>query len=296
METDLLRTFATVAHTRSFTATARELGYVQSTVSGHLQTLEKLLGVRLLDRLSTGAVLTEAGARLLVYATQMLDLETRLADEVPAPEAEPTGQVRLIAPESLCAYRLPALLAKLRTASPGVRLTLAPGGTAHALQSVRTGQSEVALLLESTMAAKDLHLEAVGTEDLTLLAAPDFGLPQGAVTWAQLAEHDVFLLEDGCSYSDEVARKLLNVGQPDSRRIRFGSVEAVKRCVAAGLGWAVLPATTAMEEVQAGTLVVASGPLPPIPRVHLVTHPERTLSPAVHAALSHLRDLWAPLR
>ncbi|MCY7413737.1 MAG: LysR family transcriptional regulator [Salinibacterium sp.] len=296
METDLLRTFATVARTGSFTATARELGYVQSTVSGHLQTLEKRLGVRLLDRLATGAVLTEAGARLLGYAIQMLDLETRIADEVPAPEGEPAGQVRLIAPESLCAYRLPALLAKLRTARPGVRLTLAPGGTAHALQSVRTGECEVALILENTMAAEDLRLEAVGTEDLTLVAAPDFGLPHGAMTWAQLAEHDVLLLEDGCSYSDDVARNLLNVGQPDSRRIRFGSVEAVKRCVAAGLGWAVLPATTAAEEVQAGTLVAVSGPLPPIPKVHLVTHPERTVSPAVQAVLDQLRSLWAPIR
>ncbi|MFU8872831.1 helix-turn-helix domain-containing protein [Micromonospora sp. SL4-19] len=39
VETALLRTFTAVARTGSFTATARELGYVQSTVTGHVQTV-----------------------------------------------------------------------------------------------------------------------------------------------------------------------------------------------------------------------------------------------------------------
>ncbi|EON21990.1 LysR family transcriptional regulator [Nocardioides sp. CF8] len=294
----MLRTFTAVVRSGSFTAAARELGYVQSTVTGHLQVLERRLGTRLLDRLPTGAIPTEAGDRLLPFAERLLELESRMEAEVPGGDGLPAGRVRLVAPESLCAYRLPALLPELRATAPAVRLGLAPAGTAAALAAVRIGSAEAALILEPKLAAADLLLEPLGVEKLALLGAPTFG-PSGdtdgqALTWAQLANHDVVLLEDGCSYSDDVAHRLLVAGQPDSRRTRFGSIEAVKRCVVAGLGWTVLPAATAASEVSAGALTVLPGPLPPAPTVHLATHPNRTPSTATRLVLEHLRTLWLP--
>lgn len=298
METELLRTFTAVVRSGSFTAAARELGYVQSTVTGHLQVLERCLGTRLLDRLSTGAIPTEAGNRLLPFAEQLLELEARMAAEVPSGDGRPTGRVRLVAPESLCAYRLPALLPELRAAAPAVRLGLAPAGTAAALTAVRTGAAEAALLLEPELAAADLRLEPLGVEELALLGAATFDPSRDTdgqtLTWAQLANQDTLLLEDGCSYSDDVARRLLAAGQPDSCRTRFGSIEAVKRCVAAGLGWTVLPAATVASEVSTGALTVLRGPLPPAPTVHLATHRNRTPSTATRLVLEQLRMLWPP--
>jgi len=209
-----------------------------------------------------------------------------------------------VAPESLCAYRLPDLLARLRTTAPDVRLALAPAGTAQALAAVRAGATETALLLEPTLTAADLHLEQLGAEELTLLAAPhaadlyrsgQSGQSGQELTWAQLAQQDVLLLEDGCSYSDDVARLLLAAGQPDSKRTRFGSVEAVKRCTAAGLGWTVLPSVTAAAELRAGALTALPGPLPPQPVIHLATHPHRTPNAATRLVLDHLRALWQPM-
>lgn len=292
METELLRTFCQVARTGSFTKTAREMGYVQSTITSQLQALEKQLGVRLLDRLRTGAVLTDEGSRLLVHATAMLDLEARLVSEVPASEGGPAGRVRLLAPESLCAYRLPGLLSDLRSAAPDVRLTLAPAGTAEALASVRAGASEVVLFLEPAMAADDLCIERLGNEELVLVAAPGFEETESEQTWANLARHDALLLEEGCSYSDQFAHSLLTAGQPGSKRIRFGGIETIKRCVAAGLGFAVLPAVTVVEELSAGALVCLPGPTPPTPVVHMATLEERTVSPATRALLNQLVGRW----
>ena len=51
MDTRLLRTFAALARTGNFTATAAELHLAQSTVTVHVRTLEKDLGTRLFDRL-----------------------------------------------------------------------------------------------------------------------------------------------------------------------------------------------------------------------------------------------------
>jgi DNA-binding transcriptional LysR family regulator len=75
-----LRTFQVVAATRNFTRAAAELGYSQSSVTGHIQALERELGTSLFDRASKTVVLTEAGHRTLEYANRLL----ALADEAKA--------------------------------------------------------------------------------------------------------------------------------------------------------------------------------------------------------------------
>lgn len=54
MDTRLLTTFTVLARTGGFTAAAAELHLAQSTVTVHIRTLERDLGVRLFDRLPTG--------------------------------------------------------------------------------------------------------------------------------------------------------------------------------------------------------------------------------------------------
>lgn len=293
MDTALLETFVAVARARSFTAAARELGYVQSTVTGHIQTLEQRLGGRLFDRLPSGAVLTDAGQRLLPYAGQLLALEAQLRAGVAAATGPIAGEVRLTAPESVCAYRVPALVAALRAEAPEVRLALTPGGTAAALDAARNAATDLAVLLEPTLAAADLVLEPIGAERLVLLAAPTAAAAARSWTWADLAAADALLLEEGCSYSDDAVRRLLAAGQPATRRTRFGSIEATKQCVAAGLGWTVLPATVAVPELRARTLVALPGPPLDDCTVYLATHPKRTLAPAAQLVRDRLRGLWA---
>jgi DNA-binding transcriptional LysR family regulator len=57
-----------------------ELGYSQSSVTHHIQMLEKQLGVRLFDRFrfSRGANLTEAGKRVFDDANYILQLVDRV--------------------------------------------------------------------------------------------------------------------------------------------------------------------------------------------------------------------------
>jgi DNA-binding transcriptional LysR family regulator len=69
-----LRTFQVVAKTGNFTRAAAELGYSQSSVTNHIQALEREMGAALFDRASRNIVLTEAGRRTLEYANRLLAL------------------------------------------------------------------------------------------------------------------------------------------------------------------------------------------------------------------------------
>lgn len=71
-----LHTFRVVAMTSNFTRAAAELGYCQSTVTVHIRTLERELGISLFERnrSSKKVALTDEGRRVLEYAERLLAL------------------------------------------------------------------------------------------------------------------------------------------------------------------------------------------------------------------------------
>lgn len=284
MDTRLLRTFLTLARTENFTATAAELHLSQSTVTVHIKTLEADLGAVLFDRLPRGARLTAPGRRLRTLATGVLEAEARLRAAA-AEDAPAAGVVAVAAGETLCATRLPGIIAALRRTHPDIDVHLYPAGTAAALEGLRAGRLDIALLLEETVDFTDLTAQEVGREPLVLVAAPDhpFAARADPVTWRELARESFFLHEEGCSYSDRVERELSALPGERPRLTRFGSIEAARSCVAGGLGLSVLPRATVTRALGDGSLAVIAGPAIPEVPVHLVRLRRHWISPALRA-------------
>jgi DNA-binding transcriptional LysR family regulator len=294
MDTRLLRTFAALARTGSFTATAAELHLAQSTVTVQVRTLERELGTRLFDRLPTGAVPTSAGRRLLTEAEDVLDAEARLraaAAGVAGADGPPEGHVALGAGESLCASRLPRVIASLARTHPGIDLNLHPAGSAAAIEGLRAGRLDLALLLEERVDHADLAARPLAREALVYLSAPGHPLAGRTVGWAELAEQSFFVHEEGCSYSDHLVRTLRTLPSPPPRLTRFGSIETARSCVAAGLGLTLLPRATVERQLAEGTLATVHGPeIPPVP-VQLTRARRRWTSPAAQAVATELARL-----
>lgn len=284
MDTRLLQTFTTLARTGSFTAAAAELHLAQSTVTVHVRSLERELGTRLFDRLPTGATLTESGRQLLAEAEEVLDAVARLRARCAGAGAV-RGRVLVGTPESLCSTRLPGVLAAMRTSHPEVDVGLYAAGTAECVEGLRSGRLDLALLLEREAGFPDVTTEPVAHEPLTLVCAPHHPLAARArpATWADLATESFFLLEQGCAYSDELERRLLAEPGADPRLTRFGSVDAARSCVAAGLGLALLPLTTVGEQVRQGRLARVRGPRFADVPVLLARHRRRWAAPAAQA-------------
>lgn len=270
VDTRLLRTLLVLARTGSFTATAAELHLVQSTVTSQVKALERHLGARLFDRLPSGARLTEAGRQAVEHAREVLTSEQRLRDAVRGSTAV-EGDVRIAAPESVCAYRLPQRIADVAMRWPGISVHLSPAGTRQALAGVRNGTLDLALVLEDAVVAPGLKVTAIGAEPIELVSAPGVVL-----------DERYFLLEEGCSYSDRFVREL----SATPSITRFGSIEAVRSCVVAGLGWTVLPRVAVAEQLDAGTLQRVREL--PDSTLFLVTDPRRTPSAAVRAVAAAL--------
>lgn len=291
MDTRLLTTFLAVLRTGGMTAAAAELGFVQSTVTAHVQALERLAGTPLLDRRPGGVSPTRAGSLLAEHARGVLDLQERMLAEVTAAATEPSGPVRLRAPESVCAYWLAPLLPRLRARLPDVTISLSPADTRTALTALADRRADVALVLEPSPDPSGVDLVDLGAQPLSLVAAPSTPLPGNRpLTPAELAATGVLLLEEGCSYSDELAA-LVTAADPAAVPSRFGGIETAKRCAAAGLGVALLPAVTVADELAAGALAELTPPAG-LSRHHLwLAEPSsRWRSPAVRAMRTALID------
>jgi DNA-binding transcriptional LysR family regulator len=90
-----LKTFMAVVTTMSFSRAADELQYSQSSVTHHIKSLERDLGVRLLERFrfAKTIALTDAGSQVYQYAARLLALAEE-AEEAVQPKRKRTGRRR----------------------------------------------------------------------------------------------------------------------------------------------------------------------------------------------------------
>ena len=106
-----LQVFMTVAHERSFTKAAAALGVSQPAVSQNVAELEKLVGVKLFERLRGEVALTGEGEVFRQYAKKLLDscagLDNMFAKIAPT-------VVRISASEELYNYMVSPALESFR--------------------------------------------------------------------------------------------------------------------------------------------------------------------------------------
>ena len=141
-----LRIFQTVANRRSFSAAALELSYTQSSVSGAVATLERELGVTLLDRSSRPVGLTPAGEVVLAHAEALLGQADAVESDLVALTRGDVGRLRLAGFYTAWSTFLPDAIAEFAHSRPRVRLELEQFDPPAALRRLRAGDIDLAVI------------------------------------------------------------------------------------------------------------------------------------------------------
>jgi DNA-binding transcriptional LysR family regulator len=144
LDLDLVRTFVTIADTRSFTRTGERLGRTQSAISLQVRRLEDRLGVKLLARDPRRVGLTEAGEAFLPKARRLLRVNDEILAELTGEDLE--GEVRLGAPEDFATVYLPDILGAFARAHPRVALAVTCDLTLNLLDRLQAGALDLALV------------------------------------------------------------------------------------------------------------------------------------------------------
>ncbi|MEE1943187.1 LysR family transcriptional regulator [Streptomyces sp. TRM 70361] len=296
MELKHLVTFLAVARELSFTRAARDLGYVQSSVTAHVKALETDLGVPLFERLGRRVALTDAGRELRPRARHLVGYaeQTREAVVGAADPHTVRGTLRIAAPESLCAYRLPAVLGALKERFPLLRVVFGPAGRASLVAGLEDGTLDAGFLLEEAVDHPMTVAERMAQEPLRLVARPDHPLAaRKQLDTGELAGETLLVIERGCAQRDIIDRELRRAGARPAT-MEFVSVEALKRCAAAGLGIALVPGATVEDETRRGELTVLPWTVEPVLGVHYIRHKDRRPTLVLRTLADLARTAWRP--
>ena len=146
LDLNLLRVFVVVAEESSLTRAAARLYVTQPAVSASVRRLTTFLGTDLFTRQGHGLVLTARGVALREAAQLHLRGLVAATLDVPAFDAaRSTATVRLGLGGWLEPVLLPPLLARLRTAAPGIQLVVLPVQFRNVEELLLTGRIELAV-------------------------------------------------------------------------------------------------------------------------------------------------------
>lgn len=252
MEVKQLITFKLAAENLNFTQTAKLLNFAQSTVTAQIKALEDEIGKPLFERLGKRLILTEAGHLFKIYAEKMINLSQEAITAVNG-EEELTGTLTIGAQESQCTYRLPFILKEFKVAFPKVKLVFKPAHSDEmARKQLMEGLLDVAFIMDKKNPDGSLIVEQLSKEELKLVAAPSQSFSSPSI---DVLKHETLLLtEAGCSYRDIFEEYLNSLGIYPLDKIEFASIEAIKQCVIAGLGVALLPEMVVKKDIEEGRM------------------------------------------
>ncbi|USG67550.1 LysR family transcriptional regulator [Brevibacillus ruminantium] len=256
MDTRYLQTFREVAKWQSFTRAAEVLGYAQSSVTTQIQNLEQEFGVTLFERWGRKIKLTHAGEVLLDYCGQLLGLLDEAKMQL-SEQSEMAGTITIGTVESLAAFYLPPYLQTFRREQPQMKVLLTPGICHELRQGVKDGTYDFAVVLDWLQSHPDLDCVNLGEEKLVVIATPEHPLTKKKLVKAEdFAGEQWIFPEAGCSYRAMIESVLRDCGTGIETSLEFGSLEAIKQCVAYGLGIAIVPMIAITEEVEKGLVTV----------------------------------------
>jgi len=154
MELRNLITFIHVAELGSFTKTAEQLGYSQSTVSFQIKQLEDELGCMLFERINHTITLTERGHELVSYAHQVRALTEDFRESLMR-EEECRGHIHIVTPDSVCEEMIYAHYLDFHKQYPLISIKFTTADTTVMFDMLDHNEADAIITLDSHTYRKD---------------------------------------------------------------------------------------------------------------------------------------------
>ncbi len=283
-----LRIFEAVAKHGSISRAAGELHLTQPAVSMQMKQLEEQIGLVLVQQIGGRMCLTEAGQALHIHAKDISGRMVELNASMEQFRGLERGLLRL-AVVSTANYFLPALIASFNARHPGVRVSLQVANREFVLSALADSSTDLAIIGQPPDSV-DIVAQHFKDNPLVVIAVPGHALVgQEQVTLQRLAQETLVVREPGSGTRAAAERHFAAQGLTIRQGCEFGTNEAIKQAVRAGLGLAVVSAQTIELELQTGCLAVLSVEGFPIVRHWYVAHrTQKRLSAAASTFLDIL--------
>ena len=228
-----LRSFLAVIEEKGFTRASRRLKVGQATISHHIRTLEKSLGVGLIVRSARGIAITAQGKIFREFCEGLFKRIDGLEHEFSA--ETPAAITRIAASTIPATYILPAALARIKKQKPDLVYRLEVSDSREAIEKVKEGEAELGVV------GKEYRHPALEftpfIRDEVVLAGP-IGYPN-RVSVSEMARLPFIFREPGSgtrNASEQALSRFKVIPSALNVVMECSSTEGILESISAGLG------------------------------------------------------------
>ncbi|MDX6582509.1 MAG: hypothetical protein QOI10_1693 [Solirubrobacterales bacterium] len=292
-----LRILREVASQGSFSAAGDALFLSQSAISQQIATLEREVGMQLLDRTREGPKLTDAGQVLVGHAEAAIARLEEAERELAAIAGLEGGELRLASFPSASATLLTEAVSIFHRRHPAVRLSIADAEPEDSMTRLRAGELDMALTFDYPSVPKpeerDLAQTLVLSESMHLALPKSHPLAsKSVVPLAEFSETEWLCGSRPSTCGAAVLSACRNAGFEPRIGFESDDYNVMQGYIAAGLGVTLLP-DLALANLRADVVVRPTDPPAPERRVWAVSRPEGARSPATGEMIAILVEVGA---
>ncbi|MFJ8138154.1 LysR family transcriptional regulator [Streptomyces sp. NPDC096013] len=242
-----------VARLGSLGGAARELGITQPAASSRIRSMERQLGVALVDRSPRGSRLTDAGALVTDWARRVVEAAAAFDAGAQALRHRRDSRLRVAASMTIAEYLLPGWLLALHTQRPDTAVSLLAGNSTTVAERLLSDEADLGFV-EGLSVPPGLDSTVIAHDRLIVVTAPThpWARRQRPVPAEELASTPLILREKGSGTRQVLDAALGGLARP---LIELSSTTAVKASAVSGAGPAVLSELAVGEELSMRRLV-----------------------------------------
>ena len=260
MDTRQLAAFCAVVERRSFSQAAEQLGVTQPAVSLQIRSLEKRLGLQLLDRSGRRVEPTEAGQRLYRSAQRLLAFEEQLLSELgDEAEGELSGRLEIGASTGPGGTVLPVVLCEFQRRHPGVHVALSVSDTQRVIEQVARRELELGVV-GAQRRHRGVVFEPFFRDEVVLAVPRGHRFANRSVSLEELTGEPLVLMQEGAGVRQVIDEELRAAGvrlRDLDVPLELGLQESARSAVVGGFGVTFISRSAIGADLAAGTVATA---------------------------------------
>lgn len=267
-----LQIFAAVYEQHGYSKAADLLGLSQPAVSAQIKHLEEALDVKLFEFVGRKLYRTPAAEKVQQSVALIFDEIKRLQNELHSLEGQVSGDLTLTAVNT-AQYITPYLLKPFLDRYPLVNVRLHVVNRAQAIERLNSNEGDLVIMGIVPSEKPFASLPFLDNELIPVMAPTHPLNESSSISAEEFLESGVLVREIGSGSRLALEQHCHEHTLKLRLSMEFGSNDATKHGVLAGLGVAVLPRLSVTSELRLGTLVSPEIEGFPIKRAWCVVHP-----------------------
>lgn len=248
-----------VAEYENFTKAAKELCISQPAISNHIKAVEEELGFKIFERGTSGIHLTEKGAIVIKYISQMNSIAESLKQALASDKLSATALRVGITHTVESSLVVDAIAKYLNKSTPGVSIRITSGTSKSLYNQLKNGEIDF-IIMEGSYNDPDLNNVMLGTDSLVLVTSPSNHLAsKNTVTLDEMKEENLIMRLPDSNTMKTFASALKERSKSLSDFniiLEIDNIATIKDLIRRDFGVSILAKSVCLDEVRKGKLAI----------------------------------------